>query len=171
MWYAILHSLKLLCPVILGSQMKVVATGTFDILHPGHIRFLKEAKALGDELIVIVAREKNVRHKPKPIIPEEQRRRVVEAIKYVDKAILGDEEDMFKPIMEIKPDVIVLGYDQHFNEKWLEEELKKRNLNCKVIRIKAKEECEYCSSAKIIKRIFQVFKERAKEYEAKIRGV
>ncbi|MCD6493362.1 MAG: FAD synthase [Archaeoglobaceae archaeon] len=152
-------------------QMKVVATGTFDILHPGHIRFLKEAKALGDELIVIVAREKNVKHKPKPIIPEEQRRRMVEAIKYVDKAILGDEKDMFKPIMDIKPDIIVLGYDQHFDEKWLEEELRKRNLNCKVVRIKAKEECEYCSSAKIIKRIFEVVKERFKEYEIKLRGV
>ena len=52
----------------------VVATGTFDIIHPGHIRFLEEAKKLGDYLIVIVAREKNVRHKPKPVIPEEQRR-------------------------------------------------------------------------------------------------
>ena len=151
--------------------MKVVATGTFDILHPGHIRFLKEAKALGDELIVIGAREKNVKHKPKPIMPEEQRRRMVEAIKYVDKAILGDEKDMFKPIMDIKPDLIVLGYDQHFDEKWLEEELRKRNLNCKVVRIKAKEECEYCSSAKIIKRIFEVVKERFKEYEIKLRGV
>ena len=135
--------------------MKVVATGTFDILHPGHIRFLKEAKALGDELIVIVAREKNVRHKPKPIIPEEQRRKMVEAIKYVDKAILGDEDDMFKPITEIKPDIIVLGHDQHFDERWLEEELKKRNLNCKVVRIKAKEECEYCSSATIIQAIVE----------------
>ncbi len=95
-------------------KRRVVATGTFDIIHPGHITFLREAKKLGDELIVIVAREKNVRHKPKPVVPEEQRRKVVEAIKYVDKAILGDEEDMFRPIMELKPDVIVLGHDQHF---------------------------------------------------------
>lgn len=136
---------------------RVVATGTFDIIHPGHIRFLEEAKKLGDELIVIVARERNVRHKPKPVIPEEQRRRVVEAIKFVDKAILGDENDIFKPIMELKPDVIVLGYDQHFSEDWLREELKKRNLNCEVVRIKVKEECELCSSHKIIEKILEKY--------------
>ena len=146
-------------------MVRVVATGTFDIIHPGHIRFLKEAKKLGDELIVIVAREKNVRHKPKPIIPEEQRRRVVEGIKYVDKAILGDEHDMFKPIMELKPDIIVLGHDQHFNERWLEEELKKRGLNTRVVRIKAKEECEFCSSTKIIKRVAELAKKRVEEYD------
>jgi len=126
-------------------MVRVIATGTFDIIHPGHIRFLKEAKKLGDELIVIVAREKNVKHKPKPIIPEEQRRRVVESLKYVDKAILGDEEDMFKPIMELKPDIIALGHDQHFNEEWLKKELEKRGLNTKIVRITAKEECELCS--------------------------
>ena len=136
---------------------RVVATGTFDIIHPGHIRFLEEAKKLGDELIVIVAREKNVKHKPKPVIPEEQRRRVVEAIKFVDRAILGDEDDIFKPIMELKPDVIVLGYDQHFNEDWLREELKKRNIDCEVVRINVKEDCEFCSSHKIIERILEKY--------------
>ncbi len=136
---------------------RVVATGTFDIIHPGHIRFLQEAKKLGDELIVIVAREKNVKHKPKPVVPEEQRRRVVEAIKYVDKAILGDENDIFKPIEELKPDIIVLGYDQHFSEEWLREELKKRNLNCEVVRIKVKEECGLCSSHKIIEKILEKY--------------
>ena len=136
-------------------KKRVVATGTFDIIHPGHITFLREAKKLGDELVVIVAREKNVRHKPKPVVPEEQRRKVVEAIKYVDKAILGDREDIFKPIMELKPDVIVLGHDQHFNGKWLEEELKKRGLSCEVVRIKVKEECEFCSSHKIIERVLE----------------
>jgi FAD synthetase len=136
-------------------MVRVVATGTFEIIHPGHLRFLKEAKALGDELVVIVARARNVKHKPKPVIPEEQRRKVVESIKYVDKAILGDEKDIFKPIVELKPDIIVLGHDQHFDEKWLEEELRKRDLNSKVVRIKAKEPCEFCSSAKIIQALVE----------------
>ncbi|MFN3384443.1 MAG: adenylyltransferase/cytidyltransferase family protein [Archaeoglobaceae archaeon] len=136
---------------------RVVATGTFDIIHPGHITFLREARKLGDELIVIVAREKNIRHKPKPVIPEEQRRKVVEAIKFVDKAILGDENDIFKPIMELKPDVIVLGYDQHFSEDWLREELKKRNLNCEVVRINVKEDCGLCSSHKIVEKILEKY--------------
>ncbi len=136
---------------------RVVATGTFDIIHPGHIRFLQEAKKLGDELIVIVAREKNVKHKPKPVVPEEQRRKVVEAIKYVDRAILGDENDIFKPIEELKPDVIVLGHDQHFSEEWLKEELKKRNIECEVVRINVKEDCELCSSHRIIERILEKY--------------
>ncbi len=138
-------------------KRRVVATGTFDIIHPGHITFLREAKKLGDELIVIVAREKNVKHKPKPVVPEEQRRKVVEAIKYVDRAILGDEEDIFKPIMELKPDVIVLGHDQHFDEGWLKEELKKRSLDCEVVRIRVKEDCPYCSSHKIIERVLEKY--------------
>jgi len=138
------------------KKITVVATGTFDIIHPGHIRYLKEAKKLGTELIVIVARERNVKHKPKPVIPEEQRRRVVEAIKYVDKAILGDEEDIFKPIKEIDPDIIALGYDQRFDENWLRNELKKRGLKAEVVRIKVKEECELCSTAKIINKILNL---------------
>ncbi len=142
---------------------KVVATGTFDIIHPGHIRFLEEAKKLGDYLVVIVAREKNVKHKPKPVIPEEQRRRVVEALKPVDEAILGDENDIFKPIETIKPDVIVLGYDQYFDEDWLREELRKRGIRSEVIRIRAKEECELCSSAKIVERILKIAPERLRQ--------
>jgi FAD synthetase len=136
-------------------MVRVVATGTFEIIHPGHLRFLSEAKKLGDELIVIVARSKNVKHKPKPVIPEEQRRKVVESIKYVDKAILGDEKDIFKPIIELNPDIIVLGHDQHFDEKWLEQELRKRNIKSKVVRITVKEPCEFCSSAKIVKALIE----------------
>ena len=52
---------------------RVVATGTFDLLHPGHVLYLERSRALGDELVVIVARDVNVRHKPKPVLPEEQR--------------------------------------------------------------------------------------------------
>jgi len=139
---------------------KVVATGTFDIIHPGHIKFLEEAKKLGDYLIVIVAREKNVKHKPKPFIPETQRLRVVRALKPVDDAILGDEDDIFKPIEEIKPDVIALGYDQHFDEVWLKKELEKRGINAEVVRIKEIEDCSLCSSARIVERIINLVSER-----------
>ncbi len=145
--------------------MRIVATGTFDIIHPGHVRFLKEAKKIGDELIVIVAREQNVRHKPKPIIPEEQRRKVVESLRYVDKAVLGDLEDMFRPIIELQPDIIALGHDQRFNEQKLVEELRKRGLNTNVVRIEAEEECDYCSSTRIIKRVADLAQKRVEEYE------
>ena len=70
----------------------VAATGTFDLLHPGHVLYLERSKALGDELVVIVARDLNVRHKPKPIVPEDQRLRMVQALKVVDRAVLGARE-------------------------------------------------------------------------------
>ena len=139
---------------------KVVATGTFDIIHPGHIRFLEEARKLGDHLIVIVAREKNVKHKPKPVIPEDQRLRVVRALKPVDEALLGDEDDIFKPIARIKPDIIALGYDQYFDEVWLKKELEKRGIEAEIVRIKKVEECSLCSSARIVERIVNLVPER-----------
>ena len=77
---------------------RILATGTFDLLHPGHVYFLTQARALGDELFVIVARDSNVTHKPKPIIPETQRLEMVSALGMVDKALLGSEKDMFEPL-------------------------------------------------------------------------
>ena len=62
------------------TAYRIVATGTFDILHPGHLFYLEESKKLGDELFVIVARDANVKHKPRPIIPEDQRLAMVAAL-------------------------------------------------------------------------------------------
>ena len=148
---------------------RVMATGTFDILHPGHIAFLKKAKELGDELVVVVARDKNVKHKPKPVIPEKQRLEMVKAIKWVDEAILGDKEDMFRPVEEYRPDVIALGYDQHFDESKLEEELKKRGIECEVVRITYKKECELCSTAKIVKKILENADNLYREFKESIK--
>jgi FAD synthetase len=132
---------------------RVMATGTFDIIHPGHLAYLKKAKELGDELIVVIARDSNVKHKPKPFIPEHQRLEVIKAIKWVDKVVLGDKKDIFKPVMEFRPDIIALGYDQHFNEEELEKKLRERGIQAKVVRITHREECELCSTAKIVRKI------------------
>lgn len=131
----------------------VVATGVFDILHPGHILFLEEAKKLGDKLVVIVARDKTVEHRKKPVIGERQRLAVVSALKPVDEAVLGDHEDIYKPVEEIKPDVIALGRNQHFREEELQEELKRRGLKTKVVRIDKHLEGELNSSSRIIEKI------------------
>ncbi|MBC7084933.1 MAG: FAD synthase [Methanomethylovorans sp.] len=136
-------------------MIRVLATGTFDLLHPGHLTYLKECKSLGDELYVIVARDSMIRHKPRPVIPEKQRVEMIGALKMVDRAILGNEGDIFEPIMEIKPDIIALGYNQHFSEKELEKELEKRGLHIRVVRIKKSDKCALCSSAKIVKRIIE----------------
>jgi FAD synthetase len=132
-----------------------LATGTFDILHPGHLLYLEKSKELGDELVVIVARDVNVKHKPKPIVPEDQRLQMVQALKVVDMAILGNEIDIFQPIEELKPDIITLGFDQHFNPEALEAELARRDLNSKVVRVTAQDPCDLCSSRRIVRKALE----------------
>lgn len=134
-------------------MLRVLATGTFDILHPGHLLYLSEAKALGDELYVIVARDSMIKHKPKPIVPEEQRLAMVQGLRMVDKAVLGSKNDIFEPLYAIEPDVIALGQNQFFNEKELEKQLKSHGISAKVVRIKSFEPCELCSSGAIIRKI------------------
>lgn len=134
---------------------RVLATGTFDLLHPGHLFFLEEAKKLGDELYVIVARDSTIDHKPRPVVPERQRLKMIAALKIVDHAILGSENDMFKPLEKIRPDIIALGHDQVFDSEKLEKELAKRGFSADVVRIKKSEACELCSSGRIIKEILK----------------
>jgi len=132
---------------------RIVATGTFDILHPGHLFYLEESKKLGDELFVIVARDANVKHKPHPIIPEDQRLAIVAALKPVDHALLGDQTDMFKPIEKIRPDVITIGFNQMFDEEKLRQQLSERNLFPEIVRIGKFADGELCSSRLVVQRI------------------
>lgn len=131
---------------------RVVATGTFDILHPGHLYYLEESRRLGDELFVIVARDANVKHKPRPIIPENQRLQMIQALKPVDHAVLGDLHDMFRPIKEIGPDTITLGFNQHFNEDALQQKLRGRGIDADVVRISGYPG-SLASSSKIVEHI------------------
>jgi FAD synthetase len=117
-------------------MVKVMATGTFDLLHMGHIYYLKEAKKLGDKLVVVVARDSTVRKlKHEPITPEEMRLDIIKELKIVDEVVLGHEDDMYATVKEIKPDIIALGYDQVHDEKKIEQELKKRKLTARVVRL------------------------------------
>ncbi len=117
-------------------MVKVMATGTFDLLHMGHIYYLKEAKKLGDILTVIVARDSTVRKlKHEPVNTEDIRLDLIKEVRVVDEAYLGYEDDMYAIVKEIKPDIIALGYDQIHDENVIRRELKKRNLNAKVIRL------------------------------------
>ncbi|MFC7057048.1 FAD synthase [Halovenus salina] len=113
---------------------RVVAQGTFDLLHPGHVHYLREAKAMGEKLHVIVARSENVTHKQGPVIADAQRVEMVDALKPVDEARPGHTEDIFAPIEEIEPDVIALGHDQHHEEAAIAEELQRRGIDCEVCR-------------------------------------
>jgi len=117
--------------------MKVLVAGTFDILHPGHIYLLEEAAKLGD-VYVIVARDRNV-EKLKgrlPVFNERERMKIVESLRFVKKAVLGDTGDFFRAVVEIDPDIIFLGPDQE--EKWVETEIKIRGLKAKILRLERK---------------------------------
>ncbi|MBI4690075.1 MAG: FAD synthase [Nitrospirae bacterium] len=126
-------------------KTRVVCAGTFDHFHLGHVDFLKQAKALGDELIVIVARDENVK-RIKDIFPEHnknERKENVEKTGIPDKVVLGlNEKDIFIILEQLKPDVIALGYDQRVNE----EAISKRIPNCKVVRLKPFKPEKYKSS-------------------------
>jgi FAD synthetase len=139
-------------------QGTVVAQGTFDLLHPGHVHYLEEAASVGDELVVIVARDQNVSHKPDPIVPEGQRRDVIGALRGVDRAILGDPDDIFVPIERIDPEVIVLGHDQHHDEEALAAELEDRGIDCELQRASARPSAdaeELLSTGKIIEKVLR----------------
>ncbi|MEA5386263.1 adenylyltransferase/cytidyltransferase family protein [Haloarculaceae archaeon H-GB11] len=135
---------------------RVVAQGTFDILHPGHLHYLREAASFGDELHVIVARRENVTHKAPPVLSNEQRREMVGGLDPVDEARLGHPDDIFVPIEEIDPAVIVLGHDQHHDESGIREALDARGIDCSVRRASAREpeyEDELLSTGDIVERI------------------
>jgi FAD synthetase len=150
-------------------MVRVIASGVFDLLHPGHLYYLKEAKKLGDELVVVVATDNTVRkRKHEPITPQEMRLEMVEALKPVDKAVLGHEDDMFRTVEEIKPDIIALGYDQDFDEGKLKEELKKRGMDTDVVRV-GPLSADLNATRKLIQKIIDwyEFQKRMEEVEGK----
>lgn len=115
---------------------RVMAQGTFDLLHPGHIHYLCESAALGDELYVVIARDSRMEEKKDLVMDEDNRRTVVDALEMVDKAVLGSEESIFDSVERIKPEVITLGYDQPFDPEKLEADLAEHGFDdIRVVRI------------------------------------
>jgi len=111
-------------------MVRVMATGVFDLIHTGHISYLQQARSMGDELVVVVACDDTVRrNKHEPITPDTMRVRIVGSLKPVDIAVIGKHGDMFNTVRELDPDIIVLGFDQNFNEVELRESLKKEGLD------------------------------------------
>jgi len=135
----------------------VMATGTFDIIHPGHGFYLEKAKKLGGKdsvLMVVIATDKTVeKHKRVPIMSQEQRLEMIKLLKPVDEAYIGSEDDPFKIVREKSPDIIAIGPDQDFNVDGLQEKLSNMGLNIKVVKITDYKKFELDSSCKIIKKI------------------
>ena len=146
-----------------SGKKVVLASGVFDLLHLGHVKFLEEAKKTGGknaELVVIIARDSTVEKTKgrKPIMSENQRRALVESLKVVDEAVLGYENfDLGEVIEHVKPDVIALGYDQVEMAKATKKYVNDHKLHIKVVRIGKFEEDALDSSSKIRKKIVENF--------------
>ncbi len=128
---------------------KVMAFGSFDLFHKGHEEYLKQAKALGKELIVVVSRDRNYEKikKKKPLFAERQRLKEVKSKKYVDKAVLGDEYDFYKVIEKEKPNTLCLGYDQKASISTIKRVLAERGITkIRIVRAKSHMPHTYKSS-------------------------
>ena len=114
---------------------KVMVFGSFDILHPGHLDFFKQAKRYGDYLVVVVARDLTIKKlKGKlPSFNEKRRLAKIEVTGIADKVIPGKLKDYYKVIKEQKPAIICLGYDQ----KYFVADLKKKFQDLKIVRLKS----------------------------------
>jgi len=133
----------------------VLATGVFDLLHLGHLRFLEESKKHGgpaSKLVVVIARDKTVfRRKGKgPVVPEDQRRELVAALRVVDRAILGREEiDLLGILKEVQPDIVCVGYDQDEIRAAVTRLVRREGLPVKVVRIRSFGPIGFNSSSKL----------------------
>ena len=117
----------------------VLAGGVFDIIHPGHIHTLNAAKELGDVLVVVVATDNTAvkMKKRRPLHAQEQRQELVNSLSMVDLCLIGQENDIFKTVNHVQPQIIALGYDQAHQEKFITEGCKEINLDAKVARLQS----------------------------------
>ncbi len=142
-----------------GHPVKVMTTGVFDLLHPGHVHMLEEAKKLGDELVVVIARDESVtKEKHAPITPEDHRQHMVQALKPVDRAVLGHRGDYYQIVEEEQPDIFALGFDQAYDATKVQAEFDKRGIDCRVVRLP-----EYVGDLQGTRKIIEKISERVAE--------
>ena len=117
----------------------VLSGGVFDIIHPGHIYTLNAAKALGDVLVVVVATDNTSEKmkKRRPLHTQEQRQELVNSLSIVDLCLVGQEDDIFKTVNRVRPQIIALGYDQVHQEKFITDGCKSIKLDAKVARLQS----------------------------------
>jgi cytidyltransferase-like protein len=115
--------------------------GGFEIIHPGHLYTIEQAKKLGDVLVVVLARSSTIRKRKgrEPVAREPDRLALMSSLRQVDAAILGVEGSIYETLERVKPDVVALGYDQHHAEKDIRREARRRGIRLKVVRLKARD--------------------------------
>ncbi len=114
-------------------MIRILVFGSFDPFHKGHLYYLKQAKKLGDILIVVVSSDEKIRKikKHKPREGEQQRLRKIEDLKIADKVMIGEPAGDYNIIEKLNPDIIALGYDQKIPEP-----LKNKLNKYKIVRLK-----------------------------------
>lgn len=130
------------------KMKKVLTFGSFDHIHPGHVYYLSESKKYGDSLIVLLANDATIEKVKgiKPKFNQKKRLQQLNDLNMADEIILGQKNDIYKVLDDVKPDVICLGYDQNIFTDSLLWELHKRNLRTRIIRIDALMPEKYKSS-------------------------
>lgn len=132
---------------------RIMAQGTFDLLHPGHLHYLRASAALGDELFVVIARDSRMEGERTPVMPEDARREMVDALEMVDRAVLGSEASIFDSVERLSPDVITLGHDQDHDVEELLDSLERHGFGgIEVVRVGGYEG-EIASSTEIRQRL------------------
>ena len=118
------------------EKFKVVLTGgAYDLIHRGHLETLEAASELGDFLIVVVATDITVgKRKRKAIHSEKDRKRILNELKIVDAAIIGDEIDHMKVVRRLKPDIVALGADQDHVKDKIKMQMKEQGLSKTIIK-------------------------------------
>ncbi|MCX5916559.1 MAG: D-glycero-beta-D-manno-heptose 1-phosphate adenylyltransferase, partial [Deltaproteobacteria bacterium] len=110
-----IRAIKSIVARLRARRKKVVFTnGCFDILHVGHIRYLRKAKSLGDILVVGLNTDRSVRKikgEKRPIVPQKDRAEVLAALEFVDYVVLFDEPDPFSLIEKVRPTILAKGAD------------------------------------------------------------
>lgn len=138
---------------------RIMAVGVFDLLHAGHLHYLEQAKALGQHLTVVVAHDDTVRiRKHEPVTNHDLRRRMVEGLKPVDDAIIGNppEVPIFDILPIVNPDIIALGYDQEHAEESINRKLRELGYqDIEVVRVGGLSE-DLDGTRKIIARILDL---------------
>ena len=139
---------------------RVMAVGIFDLLHAGHLHYVEQAKSLGEELVVVIAHDETVRkQKHEPVTGQDLRRRMVEGLKPVDKAIIGNPPGVpiFEILKQIDPDLIALGYDQKHSIDAIREGLDQHGFeHVEVTRVKGLSD-DLDGTRKIIARILDLW--------------
>lgn len=142
------------------KRIRVLVGGVFDILHVGHIHFLRQAKALGDELVVIVAHDETVRMQKRrePINSAEDRAELLRALRMVDEVYIGTPGTIdYELVKKIDPDIVALGPDQVFTCEKLKEDLRKHGIKAEVIRIPYLYKDDRAKTSKIIQKIIETY--------------